>query len=368
MFSFQALYEAYLKCRKRKRKTANAIKFEQNLIENLCDLETSLRDRSYELSRSIAFLSNSPKLREIFAADFRDRVVHHLLVPHLVKVFEPKFIHDVYNNREGKGIHGAVKRAKQFANRDREGYYLQLDIKSFFYSINKDILYEKIYKEIKNEDMLWLTKSIIYHDVTESYHFKGNKKKLDLLPTHKTLFKTDSNKGLPIGNLTSQFFANVYMNEFDNYIKRILKVKSYIRYVDDFVLFHSDKNQLLLWKQKIENYLYDYLELKLRDDYKLKKVREGLDFLGYIIRPDYVLIRKRVVNNYKYKKAIFLDSYEKSEGYMSLEEIKNFLSVQASFLGHIKHANSYNLKTKIGEIDEKKYIDTIVRNNSLATS
>ena len=118
IFNFETLYKAYIKCRKNKRNTTNALKFEQNLIKNLCNLEISLKTRNYKPSRSIVFLSNSPKLREIFAADFRDRVVHHLIVPHLQKAFEPKFIYDVYNNREEKGIHQAIKRAKQFANRD----------------------------------------------------------------------------------------------------------------------------------------------------------------------------------------------------------------------------------------------------------
>lgn len=356
IFGFASLYKAFIKCRKNKRNTANALRFEQNLLENLCDLETSLKTKSYRPNRSIAFLSNSPKLREIFAADFRDRVVHHLLVPHLAKVFEPKFIYDVYNNREGKGIHQATKRAKQFAVRHKNGYYLQLDIKSFFYNIDKNILYDKIAKEIKDKDILWLTKIIIDNDVTSNYHFKGDKRKLELLPPHKTLFKIAKNKGLPIGNLTSQFFANVYMNDFDNFVKRTLKCKCYIRYVDDFVIFWSSLEELKELKITIEEYLFYTLQLELRQDSKCRPIKDGLDFLGYIIRPNYILTRNRVVNNYKYKKAKYLSQYEAMEGEMSLEEIKRFLSVQASFLGHISHGDSYNLKQKVGIIDETQCI------------
>ena len=359
IFNFEMLYKAYIKCRKNKRNTTNALKFEQNLIENLCNLEISLKTRNYKPSRSIVFLSNSPKLREIFAADFTDRVVHHLIVPHLQKAFEPKFIYDVYNNLENKGIHQAIKRAKQFANRDKNGFYMQLDIKSFFYNIDKDILYEKISRVITNSDILWLTKVIIDNDVTKNYHFKGDIKKLELLPSHKTLFKIDKNKGLPIGNLTSQCFANIYMNDFDNFVKRVLKCKSYIRYVDDFVIFSSSKEELEELKIIIEDYLYFKLKLELRNDTKCKSVKDGLDFLGYIIRPNYILVRNRVVNNYKYKKAKYLEKYESLRGNMSLEEIKKFLSVQNSFVSHIKHANSYTLKQKIGEIDNEKYIDKI---------
>lgn len=336
IFNFETLYKAYIKCRKNKRNTTNALKFEQNLIENLCNLEISLKTRNYKPSRSIVFLSNSPKLREIFAADFRDRVVHHLIVPHLQKAFEPKFIYDVYNNREEKGIHQAIKRAKQFANRDKNGFYMQLDIKSFFYNIDKDILYEKISRVITNSDILWLTKVIIDNDVTKNYHSKGDIKKLDFLPSHKTLFKIDKNKGLPIGNLTSQCFANIYMN--------------------DFVIFASSIEEIEEFKIIIEDYLYFKLKLELRKDTKIKPIKDGLDFLGYIIRPNYILVRNRVLNNYKYKKAKYLEKYESVKGNMSLEEIKKFLSVQNSFVSHIKHANSYTLKQKIGEINDEKYV------------
>ncbi len=244
---------------------------------------------------------------------------------------------------------------------------------------------------------MWLTKIIIDNDVTSNYHFKGDKRKLELLPPHKTLFKIAKNKGLPIGNLTSQFFANVYMNDFDNFVKRTLKCKCYIRYVDDFVIFGSSLEELKELKITIEDYLYFTLQLELREDSKCRAIKDGLDFLGYIIRPNYILTRNRVVNNYKYKKAKYLTAYEAShcecneaiqrgngllhdvrnderghsDGHcersvaihknkprrdkpMSLEEIKRFLSVQASFLGHISHGDSYNLKQKVGIIDEKQ--------------
>lgn len=141
-----------------------------------------------------------------------------------------------------------------------------------------------------------------------------------------------------------------------------LKIKHYLRYVDDFVLFHKDKNQLIEAKRKIEKYLKDDLDLYLRDDFKLKQNSQGLDFLGYIIRPNYLLVRNRVVNNFKYKKAKYLKRYEALKGNMSLEEIKQFLCVQASYKGHCSHANSYNLIQKTGGFDEEKYIELNVAN------
>jgi retron-type reverse transcriptase len=367
MFTFKEIYEAYLRCRKGKRNTYNALKFESNLIENICDLETSLNNRTYTPSRSVCFLTTSPKLREVFAADFRDRVVHHLITPVLEQIYELRFIYDSYSCRVDKGIHNAQKRALHFSRATH--YYLQLDIKNFFYTIDKNILftmlnktivhnYEKVKKTaIELREMLWIVYKIIFHDVTKDAVLKGSKEQFKLIPPHKTLFKIEKNRGLPIGNLTSQFFANVYMNELDNYCKRVLKCKRYLRYVDDFVIFESSKERLVEIKSKIEKQIEVQLHLQLRDKSILRSVHEGLDFLGYIIRPNYVLVRNRVVKNFKYKKAKYLEHYEDKKGTMSLEEIKRFLSVQASFVGHISHASSYNLKAKVGVIDESNPFD-----------
>lgn len=361
LFAFRSLDQAYRSCRKRKRGTINALKFEQNLLDQLCDLEGELENRSYRPGRSICFLTGSPKLREVFAADFRDRVVHHLLVPHLERIFEPTFIHDVHSNRTGRGIHSAMRRARKFARRHRCGHYLQLDIKSFFYSIDKAILECFLIEGLRNSShhtpfeitqLLWLTQTILHHDPTQNFLFKGNPERLQELKRDKSLFHAPKGIGLPIGNLTSQFFANVMLNGFDNWIKRVFKVKSYLRYVDDFVLFHDDKAQLQAWEKEIESYLRDQLHLTLKKRRILHPCSEGLDFVGYVIRPDYVLVRQRVVNHYKRKKARYLEQYEQMQGKMELEEIKRFLSVQASFLGHIRHANAHCLKTTIGALHE----------------
>ncbi len=362
MFNFKVVYDAYKKCIRNKRNTLNAQNFEANLIENLCDLQMCLENRSYRIGKSICFLTHSPKLREVFAADFRDRVVHHILVEKIEAYYEKKFIHDVYNNRKDKGIHSAAKKAQKFAYRFKDGYFLQLDIKGFFYNLDKNILFKQFFNDIQKSDLrgkkeiLWLANKIIYHDSTKNFSFKGDKTKLALLPSHKTLFKISKEKGLPIGNLTSQFFANVYLNKFDHFIKRELRIKGYLRYVDDFVLFSDSKEALKEAKKRIELYLKEHLSLELREDFKLKRTTQGLDFLGYIIRPHYLLVRNRVVKNYKHKKAQFLDYYESKRGKVSLAEINGFLSVQASFAGHTRHADSYNLMKKVGYIDDEKYI------------
>ena len=365
MFSFETIYEAYKSCRKNKRNTINQLQFEAHLLDNLWNLQSDLSRRKYTIGRSLCFLTHSPKLREIFAADFRDRVVHHILIKALKPFYERRFISDAYNNRKDKGTHKAVKKAQSYMNATRGGYYLQLDIKGFFYHIDKNRLFMKIFNDIEKrepdieykKEILWLANKIIYHNPTKNYSFKGDKSKLALLPSHKTLFELPKHIGLPIGNLTSQFFANVYMNDFDNFVKRTLKVKYYIRYVDDFVLFDISKARLEELYREVKNYLWHSLGLVLRADKKLKKHGDGLDFLGYIIRENYILTRKRVVSNYKYKKAKYLQNYENQQGKMSLEQIKQFLSAQASFASHNKHANSYNLTQKIGVIHETNPFD-----------
>lgn len=355
MFSFKNIYKCYKECKKNKSNAFNTLDFETNLLENLWKPHSELNSGDYRIGKSICFLTHSPKLREVFAADFVDRIVHHILVKELEPFYEPKFIHDVYNNRKNKGIHVAAKRAQAFMHRDKDGYYLQLDIKGFFYNIDKNILFQKLYADISESDIankkqiLWIVNRIIYHNPTKNYLFKGDISQLKLLPPHKTLFKIPIHKGLPIGNLTSQFFANVYMYQFDNFIKRQLKVKSYIRYVDDFVLFDASKERLMALKIDVEKYLKDNLSLTLRADSRLRNFDDGLDFLGYIIRPNYMLVRNRVVNNLKYKKAKFYDYYEKG-GDTDLSAILKYNEVMASFRAHAKHANSFNLLKKVGVV------------------
>lgn len=356
LFTFKALYKAYKECVRTKRGTLNAQRFERDLITHLIDLETSLQNRTYRPGRSLCFAAYSPKMREIFAADFKDRVTHHLLVRALEPLYERKFIYDVYNNRKGKGIHAAAKRAQKFAR--KYPFFLQLDIKGFFYSLDKHILFKRLYADITKstlpdkQEILYLANRIIYHDPTHDVGIKGRREAILTLPPHKSLFHLPKHIGLPIGNLTSQFFANVYMNPFDHFIKRILKVKGYLRYVDDFVLFADSRAELEKYKNDIKAYLKNQLGLSLRDEGVLRSVEEGMDFLGYIVRPHYMLVRRRVVHNYKYKKAQYLTRYEEQKGKMNLAEIKAFLSVQASFLAHAKHANSFNLIQQVGVLNE----------------
>jgi retron-type reverse transcriptase len=342
IFSYRNIYQCYLECRSKKRNTFNALRFEINAEENIAKLEHELKTRTYHPSRSILFAARKPKLREIFAADFRDRVVHHILVKELEKIWEPIFIHDSYACRLNKGTHKAVLRLQSFLRRITKNghvraYYLQLDVKDFFTSIDKELLFTIIQRKVTDPAILWLAEVIIFWDCTKAYVRREPEGLLSNIPSNKSLFGKENRRGLPIGNLTSQFFANVVLNELDQFAKHRLKAHYYLRYVDDFVLLSQDREELLRWKEEIRKFLTERLSLQLHPRrQKLQPISNGIDFLGYIIRPRYILVRRRVINNMK-AKIRELRNYP--------EKLKNSV---ASYMGHFKWANSHNLINKLG--------------------
>ena len=293
------------------------------------------------------FAARKPKLREIFAADFRDRVVHHILVDYLERIWERIFIYDSYACRKEKGTHVAIKRLQKFIRQSSKNgkvrvYYLQLDVKNFFTSIDKKILFDIIKKKIVDPEVLWLAQTIIFWDCTKSFILKDREGVVGKIPSHKSLFGKDNKCGLPIGNLTSQFFANVYMDQLDQYVKHTLKAKYYVRYVDDFVILDSDRDRLVKMQDDIGKFLKEHLLLQLHPTRrKLLPVTNGIDFLGYIVRHNYILIRNRVINNLMTKYRKFVDGGKK--------DIDGFRDSLASYLGHLKHANVYRLKCSLKE-------------------
>ena len=358
--SFENLYRNYLKCRRNKRNTINALRFEFNAEENLLKLSEELKNKTYQPIRSVCFIVERPKMREIIAADFRDRVVHHLLIERLEAIYERIFIHDSYACRKGKGLHKAVERVREFIRKGSKNgrgklFFIHMDIKNFFMSIDKNNLYELLRKKVKDEDLLRLAHVIIFHSPTENCVIKGKKHLLNCLPPHKSLFHTPEGRGLPIGNLTSQFFANVYLNELDQYVKHTLKRRYYVRYCDDFLIMDKSPERLEQVKRDIDEFVKHRLNLFLNKKHgKVLPVSNGIDFLGYIIRQDYMLARRRVVNNLKEKLNWFEDRLvsEKEDvkivkyDYVLLEKLR---SVIASYLGHLKWADTYRLRSAILE-------------------
>ncbi len=370
IFSLENLYKAYLDCRENKRKTANAVKFEYDLEENLMKLQKELANGTYQPGRSICFAVFEPTSREIFAADFRDRVVHHLLVREINEIGERNFIFDSYACRKNKGTHKAVEKLRTFIrkvskNGKQECFYAQLDISGFFMSIDKNILYKifekMIVKQKKNQkwkkEVLQLGKIIIFHDPTENYITKGDQRLLESIPQRKSLFYAGQRKGLPIGNYSSQFFGNLYLNELDQFVKRKLRAKYYLRYVDDFILLNKSKELLEKQKLEIETFLKQKLNLDFSENKcKIRSVKSGIDFLGYFIKPNYVLVRKRVVKSFKNKvREIGKLVFENGKGLKNKKQLERDVCVINSYGGHFKYANSYNLKRKIlTELLEKR--------------
>lgn len=349
IFSYENILDRYYDCRKRKRFTINAAKFEINLESNLLKLQEELKNHTYKPGRSICFVVSKPKLREVFAADFRDRVVHHILVYYLESVFDSKFIYQSYACRRGRGAHKAIKDLNKYIRKvnndvNYPASYLQLDIQSFFVSLKKDILFELIKKHVKNQEILWLAETIIFHNPVLNYYCKSPKSLFDAIPSYKSLFKTTPREGLPIGNLTSQFFANVYLNELDQFIKHQLKIKYYIRYVDDFIILSKNVDELKVWREEIEKLLWNKLKLKLHPKKQiLQKVKNGINFVGFIVKPDYILIRRRIVKNFKEKLKIANNNINN----MTEEKIMKTLAIINSYYGQFKHSQSFGLRRKL---------------------
>lgn len=360
------MVRAYRACRRRKRGTRNAQRYEMSLLDHLVGTAQALSGRTWRPSRAVAFVVRRPKAREILAADFADRVVHHLLVPRLERQFEPVFIHDCFSNRRGKGTHAAVNRLQQFLRQaSSEGaqrvHYLQLDIANFFNSIDRRRLFGFIAVRLEKDcrrpaadarhlpeddarQLLWLARVLLTGNAAEGAYARCEPEEFAHVPAHKRLINAPAGKGLPIGNLTSQFFANVYLNDFDQYVKHVLKCRHCVRYVDDCVLLHQDPAQLAAWRADIARFLAERLGLALRDAGRLRAASDGIDFLGYIVRRDYRLVRKRVVGHLREKLDRYRDAAERGMDRARRETLRALL---ASYLAHFKHASAGRLTASL---------------------
>lgn len=338
------------------------------LLDHLVDTAQELRQHTWRPSRATRFVVTHPKPREILAADFGDRVVHHLLVPWFERLFEPVFIHDSYANRRGKGSHAAVRRLQDFCRSggSRELHYLQLDIANCFNSIDRRTLFGQLRARVDRDlrrppddprhaeptpahEMLWLARVLLTGNPAQNAIFQGRPQDLAQVPAHKQLVNAPAEKGLPIGNLTSQFFANVYLNELDQFVKHRLKVRHYLRYVDDFVLLHDDPAQLERWRAAIADFLHARLGLALRDAGRLAPVGNGIDFLGYIVRADYLLARRRVLGHLDERLARCARRVKRADGRLVCPpaSVDALQATLASYYGHLRHARTNRLQAQI---------------------
>lgn len=358
-FTLEEVFDAYFSCRSNKRNTINALAFELDYESKLIQLWNDLNDGSYQPGKSIAFIVNKPVLREIFAADFRDRVVHHLIINKLNPLFEKEFIQDSYACRLGKGTHHGINRANKFIRQcsksyTEDCYVLKLDIEGFFMHINKEILFSRLqkfieaqYKQKDQQLVLEICHKIIFNSPTENCIIKGAAKNWEGLPKTKSLFQSPKNCGLPIGNLTSQIFANFYMSTFDHFTKKKLGIRFYGRYVDDFILVHPNKKYLKSLIPIISNYLNNELKLKLHPKkIYLQHYSKGVKFLGTVIKPKRIYIANRTKGN-------FFNAIQKHNQVMELshkpssEDQNAFLSSMNSYLGIMKHYKTYKLRKRM---------------------
>ncbi|MBU2515589.1 reverse transcriptase/maturase family protein [bacterium] len=317
LITFDNLHGAYKKAFKGSPHSLEAKRFTFFLEGELLKLKEEVVSGRYKTGGFQHYKIFDPKERLISVAPFRDRVLHHAVVKILEPVFEPVFIHDSYATRKGKGTHAAIKRAQAYLR--QSCFYLKADIKKHFENMDHDVLLDIVSRKIKDHRLFDLINTIIRGVPWE--------------------------KGLPIGNLTSQFFANVYLDRLDHYVKEVLRVKRYVRYMDDMVFLHDDVSFLKdVWHQ-IEDYLKNQLklELKLGGTY-INKRSNGISFLGARIFPNQLRVKpsslKRGLKKFQEQRAEF------ESGRLPLA---NYVSCLTSISGHLDFFNSYRLRCKTGQ-------------------
>lgn len=367
----QDIFQAYFDARKNKRNTHSQLAFEIDLESHLVALAEEIYERRYKPSPSFCFIVEYPAKREIFASGFRDRVVHHLLYNYISKIFERLFIADCYACRKGMGTHYGIQRLEHHIrsctrNYTRRAWVLKLDIRGYFMSIDKNILHRLIRQQlgvyysrlsitdgrgnrVQRPDLdliFYLVEQVIFDDPTVGCHYLSHPRSWVGLPRSKSLFHLPENIGLPIGNLTSQLFSNVYLTPFDNFVKRELGAEHYGRYVDDFYIVHEDRMLLRSFIRRINDFLQSELHLELHPNkIYLQDTSKGVPFLGAYVKPYRRYTVQRTTS--KIKKSLW-DMNRALEGRTptksELEEIRTTLN---SYMGHLRHFNEYRMKTKI---------------------
>jgi RNA-directed DNA polymerase len=348
--TFEEVVNAYFECRQGKRNSNYALSFEYELERNLVDLYEDLVHGRYSIGRSIAFVVEQPKIREIWAADFRDRVVHHVIYNRLAPRFYPSFIRNSFACIPGRGVLDGSDHLwsgmRSITENWRKGaYYLQGDVRNFFVSIDKNVLFELLEPRLIEPWLKDLVRQVVFHDPRTNCFLKSKREVFDRVPRHKSLWNTDATKGLPIGNLTSQFFANVYLDALDQFVKHEIRAKYYYRYVDDWVILHEDPAQLNRHFDAIDEFLREKLRLELHPFKKrIAPIHQGVDFIGFIHKPFHRLVRPRTAS----KMVSLVHQWKKNpHGFHGrhLQALRNSIN---SYLGIVRWASSYRLREHVG--------------------
>lgn len=344
MFTYNEIYKAYLDCYKNKKNSPSAIRFRENLLYNIRKLTDEINSFTYYPLPSTTFVITDPKLREVFAADFRDRVIHHLIINELLPYFENYFIPESFSCMPSRGtLYGVQTMAKYMEECEDSWYVMKMDVRSFFMSISKSLLASRldafvcnVYKDSRKIDTLrYIISVTVLHDPTTNCKRKGNLDLWNIFPPEKSLFSLPPDKGLPIGNLSSQMFANFYMTPLDYYIKDVLGIKLYGRYVDDFMMY-GPKEVLLDAAPKIREFAKTNLGIEISESkFYIQPYRRGAKFIGSTIKPGRIYCGNRVRG--ELEKKIY-------QTYPCLENKDEFISSVNSYLGLIRHYSSYNIR------------------------
>lgn len=326
IIEFSNLYQAWRKAAKGKRGCVAAATFEMNLSDNLIYLQQELSEQSWQPGQYKSFTIQDPKTRLVSAAPFRDRVVHHALCNVTEEIFENTFIGDSFANRKGKGTHAALDKAQAYMR--RFPYVLQCDLKQFFPSVDHAVMESLLNRKIIDVKTRWLMRQIIQSG--------------DGIHTSVGVFSGKRPHGLPIGNLTSQFWANVLLNELDQFVKRELRCKGYLRYVDDFLLFADNKKQLWYWKSAIIDKL-KYLRLEMHHKSStVFPVSNGVPFLGFRLFPEYRRLKRRNGINFQRRLQRYYREYQRGD--LSREDLNSRIE---GWVAHAKKADTWGLRRRL---------------------
>jgi retron-type reverse transcriptase len=332
--SWDNLLLAYRRASKGKRHQPVVAAFEHRLEDRLFELQAQLREQTYQPGPYTHFFIHEPKRRLISAAPFCDRVVHHALCNVIEPIFERAFIHDSYANRVGKGTHRALQRVQTYARRFR--YALSCDLRQFFPSIDHAILRRILRRKVRDAQVRWLIDVVLasgegaLNEVYDMVYFPGD-----------DLFAALRPRGLPIGNLTSQFWANVHLNGFDHFVKRTLKCPGYVRYVDDLLLFADDKARLWQWKGELEARLAA-LRLVMHAGAQPRPVSEGIPFLGFIVFPQRQRLKRRKGVHFQRRYRTLMTAFQARR----LPAAKVTARMQA-WVNHARYGNTVGLRAAV---------------------
>ncbi len=359
------LFRAYFEARKNKRNTRGQLAFEMDLEHNLIELYEEIRHRTYRPEPCICFVVHRPVKREVFASQFRDRVVHHLLCSYLAPLFDKRMIFDSYSCRKKKGTKAGIERIEHHIrsctdNYRRKAYILKMDLKGYFMSIDKKLLYDIITDDLarfarKRDERMpepgltdFLLRSILFRDPTADCLMHGRPEEREGLPPSKSLFHSAPGTGLPIGDLTSQLFSNILLGRLDEYVKRTLGCRHYGRYVDDFYIVGRHRSRLLGLVPLLRMFLRDGLRLELHPHKtELQPCTRGICFLGACVKPHRRYPSKRTVRLMRERLAEVEGRCKDAKTPPPPHELERMLSVANSYCGYLRQFRAHKLAERL---------------------